>query len=484
MMMREKKFVSLYEKLTKTPFPTEKFIKKEEKEEVIEEEKEKEEKIEEEISAPEEIPREEIELEFKIPEFKIPEIQLEAEKKPTEEIKEEEITPKPTKIEVEEETEEEIQTQERYEKLVFEEEIISEELTRRKVREKFEDGKKKVEGEEDIKRKVIVGLDVPETKREYISQEEKISETESQLKTDEQKDKITFMDKENINHRIDKEPKSKQPLIQEIIDRIRVDIIARAEVEAKKKIDEAEKKAKEIIDNAYKESEKIINEALSRSLDISREIEKEAEERGFKKGYEKGYKEGENKGYEDAYKKTLSEGRYALEMIRKISDEVAYAKERFSDDFPKIVLHLTLVALKTILMTERIKDEELVIRALKDALDKVKGFKIVRIRLNEKDIEIVKKFFQIPEDIDIVPDNSVQRGDVKIDMREGYFESSIKWREKIIEEVLKGELENLMSEKPEENSNSPKENPPQGNKMQENIEIKESKEIEDIKEVE
>jgi hypothetical protein len=32
-------------------------------------------------------------------------------------------------------------------------------------------------------------------------------------------------------------------------------------------------------------------------------------------------------------------------------------------------------------------------------------------------------------------------------MREGYFESSIKWREKIIEEVLKGELENLMSEK-------------------------------------
>jgi flagellar assembly protein FliH len=403
------------------------------------------------------------------------------EEKPAEEAREEEITPKPTKIEVEEEAEEEIQTQEKYEKLVFEEEIISEELARRKVREKFEDGKKKVEGEEDIKRKVIIGLDVPETKKEYISQEEKISETESQLKTDEQKDKITFMDKEKITQRMDKEPKSKQPLIQEIIDRIRVDIISRAEVEAKKKIDEAERKAKEIIDNAYKESEKIINEALSRSLDVSREIEKEAEEKGFKKGYEKGYKEGENKGYEDAYKKTLSEGRYALEMIRKIADEVAYAKERFSDDFPKIVLHLTLVAVKTILMTERIKDEELVIRALKDAFDKVKGFKIVRIRLNEKDIEIVKKFFQIPEDIDIVPDNSVQRGDVKIDMREGYFESSIKWREKIIEEVLKGELENLMSEKPQENSNSPKENPPQENKMQENIE---SKEIEDIKEAE
>jgi flagellar assembly protein FliH len=470
MMMREKKFVSLYEKLTKTPFPPEKFIKKEEKEEVIEEE----EKIEEEISVPEEIPREEIELEFKLPE-----IQPAVEEKPAEEAREEEITPKPTKIEVEEEAEEEIQTQEKYEKLVFEEEIISEELARRKVREKFEDGKKKVEGEEDIKRKVIIGLDVPETKKEYISQEEKISETEYQLKTDEQKDKITFMDKENITQY--KEPKSKQPLIQEIIDRIRVDIISRAEVEAKKKIDEAERKAKEIIDNAYKESEKIINEALSRSLDVSREIEKEAEEKGFKKGYEKGYKEGENKGYEDAYKKTLSEGRYALEMIRKIADEVAYAKERFSDDFPKIVLHLTLVAVKTILMTERIKDEELVIRALKDAFDKVKGFKIVRIRLNEKDIEIVKKFFQIPEDIDIVPDNSVQRGDVKIDMREGYFESSIKWREKIIEEVLKGELENLMSEKPQENSNSPKENPPQENKMQENIE---SKEIEDIKEAE
>ena len=229
-------------------------------------------------------------------------------------------------------------------------------------------------------------------------------------------------------------------LIQEIIDRIRSDIISKAEIEAKKRIDEAERKAREIIDDAYREAEKIINDAVSRSIEISREVEREAEKKGYEKGFEQGYKEGERKGYEDAFKKTLSEGRYATEMLRKIMDEIAYAKERFSDDFPKIVLHLTLVALKTILMTEKLKDEELIVRVLKDALDKVKDFKIVKIRVNETDYGTVRKFFDLPDDVEIIPDPTVEKGDVKIEMREGYFESSMKWREEVIEDVLKSEL--------------------------------------------
>ncbi len=490
----KKKFVSLYEHITKIPLPIEKFIGEPQDEVVAKESPERKETKSEVIR--EESPTFDVEVRTEpvetietpsetygvgeiSPEIQIPEYSLE-----------EPITERRTlsgfeifdteyddvdqvkRIEVEEEKEEKVESKvESGERLETSDEVFSEEILRRTLKEILEQGRKRVEGQEDIKRKIIVDLDikgrerilkkeellrVEEKGREY---EEEISyydlkkvgtQSEVPLKVDEQKDKISFMEpseKKVISDLAGKESKSNKPLIQDIIDRIRADIIARAEIEAKKRIDEAERKAKEIIDNAYKEAEKIINEALSRSLDISRDIEKEAEERGFKAGYDKGYEEGKNKGYEDAYKKTLSDGRYAVEMIRRISDELAYAKERFSDDFPKIVLHLTLVALKTILLTDRIKDEELVIRALKDALDKVKGFKIIRIRLNEKDIEMVKKFFPIPEDVDIVPDNSVQSGDVKIDMREGYFESSIKWREKIIEEVLRGELENLMSDK-------------------------------------
>ncbi|MCS7213574.1 MAG: FliH/SctL family protein [Candidatus Calescibacterium sp.] len=360
------------------------------------------------------------------------------------------------------------------------EEITSEEKEYSYVKERIEGRKKIVEGGEDIKRKIIISIEVEgEEKNHRNGKSDKVdftvykpSEAEPEVKEDktektkeedikqtlQEKFKIISMeeekpkeDKKTPSEEVRKfyETKGSRLFLQEIIDRIRSDIIAKAEVEAKKIVAEAEKRAKEIIDNAYRESERLLNESLSRSLDISREIEKEAEEKGFKAGFEKGVEEGKVKGYEDAYKKTLSEGRYALEMFRKISDEIAYAKERFSDDFPKIVLHLTLVALKSILMTNSLKDEELIVRVMKDAFEKVREFKIVKIRVNNLDLETVKKFFQIPPEIDVIPDPSVERGDVKIEMREGYFESSIKWREKIIEETLRNELETLIHKEEE-----------------------------------
>lgn len=361
------------------------------------------------------------------------------------------------------------------------EEITSEEKEYSYVKERIEGRKKIVEGGEDIKRKIVISVEVEgeETNHRNGKSEHKVDfpvykplEEKRELKEDktekmkeedikqtmEEKFKIISMeeekpkeDKRTPSEEVRKfyETKGSRLFLQEIIDRIRSDIIARAEVESKKIVAEAEKRAKEIIDNAYRESERLLNEALSRSLDISREIEKESEEKGFKAGFEKGVEEGKVKGYEDAYKKTLSEGRYALEMFRKISDEIAYAKERFSDDFPKIVLHLTLVALKTILMTNALKDEELIVRVMRDAFEKVREFKIVKIRVNNLDLETVRKFFQIPPEIDVIPDPSVERGDVKIEMREGYFESSIKWREKIIEETLRNELETLIHKEEE-----------------------------------
>ncbi len=375
------------------------------------------------------------------------------------------------------------------------EEIITEEFGRRKIVEKLVregegEAKKIVEGEEDIRRKILVEIgsssedlhgerDLHEEEKkgkievmgddkfgdkptegyekELINSiAEKIKRRLQNKELDEglskgigTKDKVRLKEDRSEEIRVSEEVPVRTArvvgtggklLIQEIIDRIRSDIISKAEIEAKKRIDEAERKAREIIDDAYREAEKIINDAVSRSIEISREVEKKKKKKGYEKGFEQGYKEGERKGYEDAFKKTLSEGRYAIEMFRKIMDEVAYAKERFSDDFPKIVLHLTLVALKTILMTEKLKDEELIVRVLRDALDKVKDFKIVKIRVNEADYGTVRKFFDLPDDVEIIPDPTVEKGDVKIEMREGYFESSMKWREEVIEDVLRSEL--------------------------------------------
>ncbi len=394
------------------------------------------------------------------------------------------------------------------------EEFVSEETEKRKIMEKIEGKKKVVEGVEDVKRKIVVSVDIDEE----FDVGEKIP-SNGHLKHEEEKDKIGYMgedekklrETEDIEEQIKKEifdeikrarglgdvgkgevvtkeyvgvrervrPK---PIIQEIIDKIRSDIISRAENEARRRIDEARKEAMDIIANAQSEAERTINEAVARSIEISREIEKEAEERGFKAGFDKGYEEGKVRGYEDAYKKTLSEGRYALEMVRKTADEVAYAKERFSDDFPKIVLHLTLVALKTILMTERIKDEELVIRVLKDALNKVKDFQVVKIRINERDFETVKRYFDIPKEFEILPDPSVEKGDVKIEMREGYFESSIKWREKIIENALREELEQLLSS--DQTTNLKRETAQEGSEKKSRGEKKSPEERTDSKEEE
>lgn len=378
------------------------------------------------------------------------------------------------------------------------EEITTEEREHSYIKERIEGKRKIVEGGEDLKRKIVISIVTedetlprngkmtkdeftrspvftqspedksrmegePTSKEDTTTDATRFTTSRASQKSAEEKFKIISMDDEKIERKEDldtpdKEESKKRPyefrgtrlFLHEIIDRIRSDIIAKAELDSKKIISEAERRAKEIIDNAHRESEKIINETIARTLDISREIEKESEEKGYKAGFDKGYEEGKAKGYEDAYKKTLSEGRYALEMLRKLSDEIAYAKERFSDDFPKIVLHLTLVALKTILMTDFLKDEELIVRTIKEALDKVRDFKIVKIKINPQDLETVKKFFHIPSEIEISPDPLVEKGDVKIEMREGYFESSIKWREKIIEETLRSELENLIQKREEE----------------------------------
>jgi flagellar assembly protein FliH len=459
-MIGEKKFIPLYEIITGKRLDISKFIEGEEEHKEETEFRKEPEEIEVEIPQVEkeeilEFAEEELELKKKFeeekteygiePEVEIPEI---------EEPKEQEKKLKLSGFEI---SDSEYFEEPEHKKIYVEEEIVldkkektedifseSEEKKRRKIVEFLSGSSKTVEGEEDIKRRLRISIP-----KEDIS----VSQSDIQLKDTEEKSKISSMEaKEKEKFQVSSESQredvsvGRKPFIHEIIDRIRTDIISRAEVEAKRRLDEAEKKAREIIENAYKEAEKIINEAVSRSIDLSREIEKEAEEKGYKHGFEKGYEEGKEKGYEEGYKKSISEGRYAIEMMRKISDELHYAKERFSDDFPKIVLHLTLVAVKTILMVDAIKDEELVIRVLKDALEKVKDFKIIKIRVNEADLELVKKFAQIPQDVEIIPDKTVERGDVKIEMREGYFESSIKWRQKIIEDVLRSELESLLTQ--------------------------------------
>lgn len=468
-MIGEKKFIPLYEIITGKKIDIGKFIEEEEKYGKEEEYQEKAEfggepeEIQLEIPQVEgeeisELSEEELELKKKFEEeIPIYEIEPEAEIPEVEEIEEPKEDKKELKLSGFEIFDSEYFEEPEHKKIYVEEEIVldkkeesedifseSEERKKRKIVEFLSGSSKTVEGEEDIKRRLRISVPHGEISG---------SQSDVQLKDTEEKSKISSMEaKEKEKFQVSPEPQredvsgGRKPFIHEIIDKIRTDIISRAEVEAKRRLDEAERKAKEIIENAYKEAEKIINEAVSRSIDLSREIEKEAEEKGYKHGFEKGYEEGKEKGYEDGYKKSISEGRYAIEMMRKISDELHYAKERFSDDFPKIVLHLTLVALKTILMVDAIKDEELVIRVLKDALEKVKDFKIIKVRVNEDDFQLVKKFAQIPQDVEIIPDKTVERGDVKIEMREGYFESSIKWRQKIIEDVLKSELESLLSQ--------------------------------------
>ena len=483
-------------KIPEVEIPVELEEEKEEKQEVIEREAEPlklpegdEEKLlvePVEVEEPEEIKELDVEHEYEEEKGEQKEYHITGMEIPESEYGDEEII---RRVKLEDELEE------KREEIRESEEIITEEFGRRKIVEKLiregeGEAKKIVEGEEDIRRKILVEIGSPSEdlhgernlheegkkgkievmgddkfadkptegyEKELINSiAEKIKRRLQNKELDEglgkeisTKDKVRLKEDRSEEIRVSEDVPVRTArvvgtggklLIQEIIDRIRSDIISKAEIEAKKRIDEAERKAREIIDDAYREAEKIINDAVSRSIEISREVEKEAEKKGYEKGFEQGYKEGERKGYEDAFKKTLSEGRYAIEMLRKIMDEVAYAKERFSDDFPKIVLHLTLVALKTILMTEKLKDEELIVRVLKDALDKVKDFKIVKIRVNEADYGTVRKFFDLPDDVEIIPDPTVEKGDVKIEMREGYFEASMKWREEVIEDVLRSEL--------------------------------------------
>ena len=225
-------------------------------------------------------------------------------------------------------------------------------------------------------------------------------------------------------------------VVEELISRMREDVISKAEDEARKKMSEAWQKGEDIVGKAREEASKIIDEAIHKSLGVSHQIEKEAEEKGYKRGYEEGYKEGVEKGVKDGFEKVSKEGEEAINLLTKLSQELTDLQNRIDKEFDEMVLSLSLSLTKKIVLSQTLKDEEIVVRTLKDAISRVKDFELTKIRLNTQDVDTVKKFFKLPQEIIVEPDENVQRGDVVLEMREGYLESTKDWRIKKLEEVL------------------------------------------------
>ena len=183
---------------------------------------------------------------------------------------------------------------------------------------------------------------------------------------------------------------------------------------------DAECEAKEIVENAR-------NEAIKES------------ERIKKEAYAKGYKDGETKA--------LNEGRtYVADAVKSVTaliKEVTNYKNNLIKEAEGQLLKLSVEIAGKIILKELDKDDEIVVAIVKKAIKNLIDRETLTIRLNPKDIEIIKKEkVNIMHEVDgiknltIIEDESIIRGGCYIETTSSEVDARIDKQLNIISKTL------------------------------------------------
>lgn len=197
--------------------------------------------------------------------------------------------------------------------------------------------------------------------------------------------------------------------------------------DAKEYIQDYKNKADEILANAKEEKEKLLSEAEENC----KRLEKEA----YEKGYEQGLNNGHEDGKKEAYDSCVPDAqKYADEIKEKADNLLKNATtdyERYLYEKKSEILELSLSIASQILKRE--VDNDAAINSLVDEAVKLsKGAQNMVIKCNEAHVEELKKHIakwktidNIKGDIFVLQDDSMEKGNAKIEKSTGVIEVGI-----------------------------------------------------------
>ncbi len=208
------------------------------------------------------------------------------------------------------------------------------------------------------------------------------------------------------------------------------EILSRARDEADEIIAEAQEEAVLIIDKAKDKKEKIYNQV---------------KEEGKEAGYQKGFKEGQKSG-EEAIKEEL---KMNIVSLHNILAEAEAEIENELNRIPLKVIELSIDMAEKIVQSSLDIDPELMLPIVKDCLNQVgTRHNNIEIRVNPELIDLISginKEYKGKFNLEIMGDNSLEKGDCLIETEFGGKDATLdnklkQLRKELIKEVTNGEV--------------------------------------------
>lgn len=166
------------------------------------------------------------------------------------------------------------------------------------------------------------------------------------------------------------------------------------------------------------------------------------EEKARKEGYNKGYKEGLEKGKQDGVKQIQEKGRNLLDEMDTIQKKFGDSVEALLKGLQMKIIDIILVSVNKIIHKEIASDDELVLRTIKSAAERLTSRDSVQLIVHRESLEkVLENSSQLVMDMDNVSDinvtaGKVDKGGCMLDAREGLIDARIDSQLEAVSEII------------------------------------------------
>lgn len=215
----------------------------------------------------------------------------------------------------------------------------------------------------------------------------------------------------------------------------RADTKKESEILAKQIIERARQVQQEILSKTKEDVEKVLIEVEKKA----KKIEEEYKEKGYQDGYTKGYQEGYKKGEEDA--------KVIINEAITIKEEIIREKQRMYKEAENDIVNVILLAVEKIIGKYVEDDKDIILNLIRKGMENYDAFEKVTVRVSEEDYEHciknkdkILKDIEFLDDVNILKDLSLKKGDCVIETNSGVINSGISTQLQALKNLFVGVL--------------------------------------------
>lgn len=204
--------------------------------------------------------------------------------------------------------------------------------------------------------------------------------------------------------------------------------------------------AKKIIERAIQVQQEILRKTKEDVEKILIEVEKKAKkiEEEYK---EKGYQAGYTAGYQEGYKKGEEEAKAIIEEAKTIKEEIIKEKQRMYKEAENDIVYVILQAVEKIVGKYVEEDKDIILNLIKKGMENYNAFDKVTVRVSEEDYELciknkdkILKDIEFLDDVNILKDLSLKKGDCVIETNSGVINSGVSTQLRALKNLFVGVL--------------------------------------------